>query len=545
MKKYKYSIEQVNFTVGDFFGNFEKIKLRYKSAERKGVSLAIFSELAISGYPIQDLAFNKSFIEESQRYLDLIADMTKSSDCAILVGGLYHKNQTLYNAAFFVEKGKIVKTIIKNNLPNYGVFDEKRIFSKFQNKSRIINHNGISLGVLICEDGWDHNKIDGLEGKELDLIISLNASPFSISKQEQREKVCRDIVHKYNVPSIYVNQVGGQDSLVFDGSSFVCSSTGEVIAQAKSFCEDSVVVDIPVSKKSIFKFSQEEQMYSAMVLGVKDYVHKNGKEKVILGISGGIDSALTAIIAADALGANNVMGVMLKSEYTTIESIKDSELITQNLGIEYMSLSIENVVNTIIDNIGIDFIKDTTEQNIQSRSRAIMLMALSNDLDMLLLNTGNKSENSVGYTTLYGDSCGSYAPLKDIYKTQVFNLSKWRNDNIPEISVYKEKHIIPESIINKSPSAELKHDQKDEDDLPPYEILDKILYCLIEKKMSEKEILQEGFDKVIVEMVIDLLYKSEFKRQQSVLGPKISDEALNLDRRYPITNKFFNNTKKA
>ncbi len=547
MSQFKYTIEQVNFLVGDFKGNFAKIKSRYEAAAGRGSSLVIFSELAISGYPIQDLAFDIDFINSSKKYLDEIVSLTLSSECAILFGGIDQESSLLHNAAFFVSKGDVLLKVIKNKLPNYGVFDEKRIFVEKKNDTRVVQYNGVAIGILICEDGWDYTNIDGLDQNKIDVIVSLNSSPFSLLKQEAREKVCREVVLKYQVPSIYVNQVGGQDSLVFDGNSFVCSGDGKVIVRAKGFCEDSLDFTLmhKNSQLTINSLSQEfeysakkEDLYSALVLGLRDYVQKNGQTKVILGVSGGIDSALVASVAVDAIGAHNVLGVMLKSKYTSKASIEDAKLLCSNLGINYKELSIETGVEAIISSAGEHFINDITEQNIQSRIRGVMLMALSNDMNMLLLSTGNKSEIAVGYTTLYGDSCGAYAPLKDIYKTEVFALSKWRNNNLVSISAFKAKNIIPESIILKDPSAELRYDQKDEDDLPKYKILDQILFCLIEKRMSKKEILQEGFDKSIVERVIGLLYKSEFKRQQSAPGPKVSEMLLNLDRRYPITNKF-------
>ena len=546
MKDLKYTIEQVNFTVGDFAGNFSKIKSRYNEAIKSGVSLAIFSELAITGYPIQDLALNKDFVDMAQQYLDKIACLTKVAECAVLVGGLYQDKGRLYNAAFFIAKGKIIKTVIKNCLPNYGVFDEKRVFSELKNDSRVIDYNGLSIGVLICEDGWNYNNIDGLENQNIDLIISINASPFSILKPQQRIGVCQAVAKKYKVSSIYVNHVGGQDSLVFDGGSFVCSHDGKVVVSAESFSEDTVILNIDyigdkyrINPSKVYKYSKEEMIYSALVLGLRDYVHKNGHQKVILGVSGGIDSALVSVIAVDALGADNVMGVMLSSQYTSDVSIRDAEALTKSLGIKYRSLSIEKGVYSIVESLETELQFDITSQNIQSRLRGVMLMALSNDQHMLLLSTSNKSELSVGYSTLYGDSCGAYFPLKDVYKTEVFALAVWRNRHIPKISLFPKTQLISDSIIKKVPSAELGHDQKDEDYLPKYEVLDRILFCILEKGMSEKEILQEGFDKSIVYRVKDLLLKSEFKRQQSVLGPKVSEVVLNIDRRYPITNKFF------
>lgn len=548
MKSFKYTIEQVNFVVGDFKGNFTKVKSRYEAAVSKGSSLVIFSELAITGYPIQDLAFDQCFVEEAGRCLDEVVALTKDSDAAILIGGLHQKDGLLYNAAFLIVGGRIFSRIIKNNLPNYGVFDEKRIFVEYKNESRVVDYQGVSLGILVCEDGWEYNKIDGLEGKKLDLIISLNASPFTVSKHRERIKVCTGVSGKYKVPSIYVNQVGGQDSLVFDGTSFVCSEDGEVLLQAKSFCEDSIdinfiqtskLLEVNRPKNTPRDVPQEEMVYSALVLGLRDYVHKNGQSKVVLGVSGGVDSALVATIAVDALGSDNVFGVMLKSQYTSVESIDDAKDLSKRLGIDYKNLTIEESVTSIIDGLGTKIKQSITQQNIQSRIRGVILMALSNDMNMLLLSTSNKSESAVGYSTLYGDSCGAYAPIKDVYKTQVFRLSRWRNVSYPENSLYKEIGVIPKNIISKAPSAELCHDQKDEDELPEYEVLDRILELVIENRMSKKEILQEGFDQVIVEKVMDLLLKSEFKRQQSVLGPKISEMLLNIDRRYPITNKFF------
>ena len=430
-------------------------------------------------------------------------------------------------------------------LPNYGVFDEKRIFSNGE-KVSVIDFKGINLGIFICEDIWVNQTITEIGEQQIDLAVSLNASPFDINKINEREKKAIEFSKSIAAPLIYVNQVGGQDEIVFDGSSFL-NDQEKVIYKLKHCQSESKEFLFDEDHKFLIEdtFSDHTDMndviYSSLILGLRDYVEKNNFPGVVLGISGGIDSAFSAAVATDALGPSRVKGILMPSKYTSIESNTDASELGNNLGIELMNISINDIVNSYDKTLNDLFSgteKDITEENIQSRTRGAILMAYSNKFGHMVITNGNKSEVSVGYSTLYGDMCGGFSVVKDIYKTDLFKLSEWRNKNKPSLSLLDKNEIIPNNIITKEPTAELKEDQKDSDSLPPYDVLDKVLYHLVEKESSVKEIVDQGFDKELVKRIQNLLYNSEYKRRQAAPGVKISERNFGYDRRYPITNAF-------
>lgn len=547
MGDFKYTIAQLNFIVGDIEGNYNKIRSAYLKALESKSDLLITSELALVGYTPEDLVLKKSFINKAYRYKELLIHLTKNQSCAIILGSILERSEKLYNAAFLIADGKILHTVTKHQLPNYGVFDEKRLFLQGK-KSSPFEYRGIKLGLMICEDAWLPDVPCYLVDKGADVFITLNASPFSKEKFSERYDITRSICMKYKKTCIYVNQVGGQDSLVFDGGSFVINSDGEIAVKAKLFHEDHVDSAFSLDNKcipkkkaiDIYQISDSwKSVYQAVMLGLKDYVQKNNFDTVVLGLSGGVDSAFVASIAVDALGSDNVFAVMLRSEYTSEQSLNDAELLSQNLNINYRVISIDDAMSSICKSISNAKLKDITYQNLQSRIRGIMLMGISNDTGALLLSASNKSETAVGYSTLYGDSCGAYAPIKDIYKTELYAIAEWRNNNMPDYALGKKGMVIHNSVLIKSPSAELAHNQVDQDTLPPYEILDPILHHLIEDNLSKSEIINKGFKKDTVDQISRMLYASEFKRRQSPPGVKISKMYFNIDRRYPITNRFF------
>ncbi len=543
-KEFKFCLAQINFTVGDIEGNFNKILQAYQQAVEQQSSFLITSELALTGYPPEDLVFKKSLVEKVNYYRNTLAQLTTGKNCAIILGCIYENKHKLYNSAFILADGKSKAIVNKHHLPNYGVFDEKRLFAQGKIASPI-NYKGIKLGIMICEDGWFPEVPENLHKKSAHIYISINASPFDKNKFATRLEIAQKICTKYHKPFIYLNQVGGQDGIIFDGGSFVLNSQGKVISQANFFAEDNICVSIKKDKEIIANKqnkisvpSSSELIYQAMVLGLKDYTKKNNFDKLIIGLSGGIDSAIVATIAADALGAKKVHSIILPSRYTSQQSLDDAITLAKKLAIPYEIISIEDMFVTLQKTIYCTKLSDYTLENAQARIRSIILMAISNEIGGLLLNTSNKSEHATGYTTLYGDSCGGYAPIKDLYKTELYLLAKWRNKHIPHNSLNKKSQIIHNNILVKPPTAELRYNQTDQDTLPPYEVLDPILYHLIEENLSKQDIINKGFNKSTVEEAIRMLHTSEFKRRQSPPGTKISTMYFNVDRRYPITNKF-------
>jgi len=550
-KSLKIAIAQLNLIVGDIDGILTQIQDSKEKALKDGVDLIVFSELTICGYPPEDLVLRPRFQRKIKESINEIVESTTGQDIGLIIGTPWFENKEIYNSAILIEDGKIISVQHKHDLPNYGVFDEKRVF-KSGGMPSAIKYKNVNIGIMICEDMWNMKVTDALSNA--DIILSMNASPFEIGKYDMRRKRACDNVRRIKKPLIYVNQICGQDDLFFDGDSFAINDKCENMVSLSRVDEDYRVIVLEDSESGLIikneynseeieqnKLSDNHIIYQAMVISLRDYVNKNNFSGVVIGMSGGIDSALSAAIAVDAIGADRVRLVMMPSKYTSQESLDDAKECAENLAVEIENISIENLVSQYDSALESTFDgceNDLTEENLQSRIRGTLLMAISNKFGHMVLSTGNKSEMAVGYATLYGDMCGGYNVLKDLYKMQVFEVSKWRNQNIPLGSLCNNKNIIPENIISKPPTAELREDQKDEDSLPPYEILDKILYSLIEERKSVNKIIAAGFDEEIVNKTRRLVYLAEYKRRQSAPGVKISKVPFSRDRRYPITNKY-------
>ena len=543
----KILLAQLNNTVGDIEGNISKVYEILDGAYDQNADLVVFSELYLSGYPPEDLVLKKSFVQECRKGLDKLVLYSEEKKLGLIVGLPIYENDNLYNAVAIVDSGKILGFSKKVNLPNYSVFDEKRVFNSNDNPC-IFDFRGIKIGVPICEDIWTNNVCNKLKKQGCEIIISPNGSPFDKYKINQRKKVIEDRISEVRLPFVYVNQVGGQDELVFDGSSLVMNANKEIIYRSPQWEEDRAIIEFDQREK---KFRSQnfvnndltdfENIYMATVTGLRDYVIKNRFPGVILGLSGGIDSAFCAAVAVDALGEDKVEGFMLPSIYTSQNSFDDAEECAKRLNISLENISIEKTYLSLEESLKKTFkdaSPDITEENLQSRIRGTILMAISNKKGKMLITTGNKSEVSVGYSTLYGDMNGGFNPIKDIYKTELFSLAKWRNKNLPKNVCLKKLDIIPDSIIEKEPTAELKDNQKDTDSLPSYDKLDQILEGLVEYELSTNELEKKGFSREEVKKVENLLYISEYKRRQSAPGVKISLRNFGRDRRYPITNKF-------
>lgn len=590
MKTIRIALCQINPTVGDLTGNVSKIIKFMKDAEKFCPDIIVFPELAISGYPPEDLLLKPQFISDNLKALRQIQEKVGDS---IVITGFIDRKDDIYNAAAVIYKGELVDVYHKCHLPNYGVFDEYRYF-QVGTRYPVYEAGDVTFGVNICEDIWYPEgpaTIQSLAGAEL--IININASPYHIAKTKFRKKMLSTRTFDNNVIIAYLNTVGGQDELVFDGGSLILDQNGCLIAQGKGFEEDIIVADLNLeavfikrlhdprrrqqaatlqrgiveriqidkkiewSKDKIpvcpprFSITEtikpgelevEEEVYKALITGTKDYVCKNGFKKVCIGLSGGVDSALVASVAVDAIGRENVFGLLMPSPYTSKESLEDAYQLSENLGIKTIKVPITAVFDSYLETLKrgfneVDFAhvsgKDTTEENIQARIRGNILMAFSNKFGWLVLTTGNKSEMSVGYATLYGDMAGGFAVIKDVPKTLVYKLCRWKNKQ-------GGKSVIPERILTREPSAELKPDQKDTDTLPPYEILDPILKAYIEEDMSFEELLatQPGCPKECIKDVVRMIDGSEYKRRQSPPGIKITPRAFGKDRRFPITNKY-------
>ena len=542
-KKTSILIVQTNPIVGNIEYNKQIVIDHIKDNQS---DLIVFSELMLTGYPPEDLVLKPAFMDRVNSALSEILECSKSSDATIILGTPYLDEDKLFNAALVIKEGQILNKHYKMALPNYGVFDEKRIFSNGE-QITIIDFNGINLGIFICEDIWVKDTILELDKDRIDLAVSLNASPFDVNKIEDREKKALNFASSIDAPLMYVNQVGGQDEIVFDGSSFICDQTKIVsklnhcVEESREYIFNTIDKAFEVEENDKFDIDKQDIVYSNLILGLRDYVDKNKFPGVVIGISGGIDSAFSAAVAVDALGADRVKGILMPSQFTSDESNIDANLLGKNLGIDLLSISIQDIVNSYdntLSDLFADKEKDITEENIQSRTRGAILMAYSNKFGHMVVTNGNKSEVSVGYSTLYGDMCGGFSVVKDIYKSDLYRLSEWRNTNLPSLSKINTLDIIPKNIILKEPTAELKADQKDSDSLPPYDILDKILFLLVEKESSIKEIVSQGYDVGVVTKVQNLLYNSEYKRRQAAPGVKISERNFGYDRRYPITNAF-------
>ncbi len=552
---------QKSFPVGAIQKNKQTILDCFEAAEEKEADILIFPELALTGYPPEDLLLRESFVGKNFAVLEELAEFSSSTSGVVgFVDRNLDDNHTdkqkrdIANAAAIIQNGDVKGIYHKCFLPNYSVFDEARYFAKGNNPGNVFWYEDIGIGISICEDIWIE---DGPSSQQVEngasLIININASPYDQNKTDLRKELVVKQAKKLGVPIIYLNMVGGQDELVFDGGSFVVDGKGEIIYQAQQFEEELFYIDLDLEVKeqpkgSILEIRQKvseldlpqsaqllsknESLYSALKLGLFDYVSKNNFEKVLVGLSGGIDSALTATIAVDSLGSDNVVGVALPSKYNTEESLVDARLLAENLDIEFKVIEIEEIVNifrnTLKESVN-DELGQTTDENIQSRVRGNILMALSNQTGAMVVSTGNKSEMAVGYSTLYGDLAGGFALLKDLYKTEVYNLANFRNS----IS-----NVIPQNTIDKEPSAELRPDQFDKDSLPEYELLDEILRMYIEEDSSSEKIISTGIDENIVYDVLSKVDRNEYKRKQVAPGVKLTEKAFGKDRRMPITNTY-------
>ncbi len=546
-KKFRLVLAQLNPTVGDLEKNYQQIIKTCKLVEKKKANLIAFPEMFLTGYQTQDLVLKISFLQKVDFFLKKLSKEKKLS-CPILIGSPIIEKKRIYNCYILLHNRKINIVSKKKHLPNTEIFDEKRIFSSGDyTKSFIIDN--VKIGCPICEDLWHKDVSSNLKKQKVDLIISPNGSPHYRRKNEKRIEVVRNRVEEVKVPIVYLNMVGGQDDQVFDGESFVVNHDKKIMKVFPPFQSFIDNIDfynekgkwVALETKTNFLKESLCSDYMAMVIGLKDYVQKSGFKKVVIGLSGGIDSALVATIAVDALGPKNVLCVKLPSKFSSQKSLKDANDLIRRLGCSSEIISIKKINNAVLKSLASIFQnkeEDSTEENIQSRIRGLILMAISNKFGSMLLTTGNKSEIAVGYSTIYGDMAGGYNPLKDLYKTRVFLISKWRNRNHLKLMLGPKGLVIPISIIEKAPTAELKENQKDEDTLPPYEILDKILEEFIEKDSSISEIVSLGFDFDLVKQIEKLIYNSEYKRYQSAPGPNLTEKSFWLNRRYPIVNKW-------
>ena len=548
-RKLKIALAQLNPLVGDVTGNIEKL-ISVRSKLNEDIDILVAPELYISGYPIDDLVLREDFLNLVEQEINKLVLSTNDNKSAIIVGAPRKEKNNIKNSVFVIENGKIISIKDKYELPNTGVFDEQRIFKQGSLQDCVIV-KGVKFGLPICEDIWESTVSKKLLETGAEIIVAINASPFTMSKSDERNSVTSLRVNETNLPIIYLNRTGGQDELIFDGTSFALNHDGTKFHKSSEFKEEISIINFQKqngkwigSGKLNDNSSSEERLYKALVLGLRDYVNNNKFPGVVLGLYGGIDSALVAAVATDAFGHELVQAIMLPSPYTGKESLSDAKEAAELLNINYSNLKISDAMK-IIENIlgdfkGPSFSPGITEENIQSRLRGLLLMALSNRYGYMVLATGNKSEYAVGYSTLYGDMCGGYAPIKDVWKTDVFKLCDWRNKNYSDLFKGPKGKVIPENIIKKAPTAELRENQKDTDSLPEYEVLDEILKGLVEQEISVEKIASKGFDKKVVEKTAQLLAKSEYKRFQAAPGPKVTSKAFGRDRRFPLTSGFNN-----
>jgi NAD+ synthase (glutamine-hydrolysing) len=534
----RIALAQLNLFVGDVGGNAQRvIDTAAQARDRLKADLVLFPELSLSGYPPEDLLFHKGMRRQVAAALERVR--SEVSGIAVMVGYPDYTDDAIYNAAALIRDGEVLANYRKQELPNYLVFDEKRYF-KPGDASRVVEIQGMRVGLLICEDIWEPNPARAAREAGAQLLVVINGSPYSLTYQRRREAIVRARVRDTGLPVAYVNMLGGQDELIFDGGSFVMNAAGEIVQRAKPFQEELYAVEFDlVDGKAVPRaghiepeLSEEASVYNALVLGVRDYVSKHRFPGIVLGLSGGIDSALTLAIAVDALGADRVHAVMMPSRYTAQMSLDDAAEEARTLGIGYDVISIENMFESALAALKDVFAgraPDTTEENIQARCRGLLLMAISNKTGRMVLTTGNKSEMAVGYATLYGDMAGGFAPIKDCSKMLVYRLAHYRNSIA---------QVIPPRVIERAPSAELRHEQKDSDSLPPYEVLDAILELFIEDNLSVDEISARGFDRATVGRVLEMVKRNEYKRRQAPPGVRISDRAFGRDWRYPITSGY-------
>ncbi|MEO6053322.1 MAG: NAD+ synthase [Chthoniobacterales bacterium] len=530
---------QINTTVGDFAGNVEHILRAYETANIDGADILLTPELAITGYPPQDLVFKSRFVPENRRALEKLHAAMRET---VLIVGFVDPNpnstgRPFYNAAAILERDKPIRIVHKTLLPTYDVFDEARYFEA-ASEVVPVEIRGHKVGVTICEDIWTAeylprelyagNPVKHLVEKGAEVILNISASPFQLGKPERRKRMICDLAKKYKVPFYYCNAVGGNDQLVFDGQSLAVNAEGEVTSEAPAFEEFTALF----TPSKIATRTEMQDLHDALVLGLRDYMRKCGFKKCVLGLSGGIDSAVTACIAAEAVGKENVMGVAMPSPYSSEGSVSDAKALAENLGIEYLKIPISESFETLkgqMKGVFVGKAEDATEENMQARLRGVTLMALSNKFGSLLLTTGNKSELAVGYCTIYGDMCGGLAVISDVPKTMVYELARWIN---------RESPVIPPDTITKPPSAELRPDQTDQDTLPPYAILDEILRLYVEENNSAAEIIPHGFDEKTVRWIIRRVDLNEYKREQAAPGLKVTGRAFGMGRRMPIAQRF-------
>ncbi|MBL8286076.1 MAG: NAD+ synthase [Acinetobacter johnsonii] len=537
MKSFKIALAQFSPHIGNLEANAQKMLEQANEAKKQNADLIIFPELSSIGYPAEDLLLRPSLTKRTQQ----VFEQLKTVKDIVMVFGFVNQTEDgqRYNAAAVMKDGQVLGVYNKQNLPNYSVFDEKRYFTE-GHQHLVFEYLGHKFGVLICEDVWSLSTVQQLAQLNVETALVLNASPYEVGKPQHRVETMSALAKQMNLNLVYANQVGGQDDLIFDGTSFVIAKNGSVVLQAESFKESLYFAEYEAEQQA-FKanalppaLDTMAEIYQSLVMATRDYVQRSGFPGVILGLSGGIDSALTLAIAADAIGADKVQAVMMPYTYTAQISVEDAAEQAKSMGVTFGIAEINPIVNSFMQTLYPFFGNspaDATEENLQARARGTLLMGLSNKFGNLVLSTGNKSELAVGYCTLYGDMVGGFAVLKDVYKTIVFELAKYRNS-------ISDKPVIPERVITRPPSAELRPDQKDQDSLPPYDVLDAILYAYIEEDMSQDDIIAKGFDAEVVAKVIRLVDFNEYKRRQGAIGPRISSRAFSRERRYPIMNAW-------
>ena len=534
---------QKSSVLGDLDKNFKIIEKSFKKCVSNNCDFFLTTELFLTGYPPQDLILRNDFLNKVQLYKKKIKALTKNKSSILLLNIPEKTNNKIFNTLFLFKNGSIIYKKNKSVLPNYGVFDEKRYFDLDKTNVPDFTYKNKKIRFLICEEMWSKNLMIN-SNKNIDYLICINASPYEINKYNERKKIVARNAKFFKSNVIYLNYVGCQDDLIFDGGTFVMNKKAEIIHQCDFFKESESIVNIErIENKKIKKinYSTQSQIYCALICSLQSYLKNNNFKKVIIGLSGGIDSALCLMIAVDALKSENIKCFYLPTIYNSKQSKKDAYQLAKNLNVDIDTISIETLrkkTNSELKPFFHNKPQDITEENVQSRLRGLLLMSISNKFNSLLITTGNKSELAIGYSTLYGDMCGGFSLIKDLYKTQVFELSKWRNKIIPDFCNFKKTGLIPESIILKEPSAELKMNQKDEDSLPKYSVLDKILELIVDKNYDLQSIKKYGFNQRLIRRIWNMLKNAEFKRYQSAIGPKISSMSFDKDRRFPITNKF-------